>query len=426
MNIIHKGLQHLWYPCSNMRNYENFKPVHIHKAYGSYIELKDGSKLIDAVSSWWCKSLGHNHPRLQQALIEQMSKFEHVMQPYTINDTIANLSEKLAKLTGLDKAFYASDGSIAVDISLKMSLHAHKNLGNFKRTKFIALSNGYHGESTGAMSVSDADLYKSPYQEILFKTNFIKYIPYVTSTDDPLWEDCSEHWQETEKFLEEHEENLAAIIIEPIVQAVGNMHIYSKDFLKRLRKWTQKHGIYLIADEIMTGIGRTGKMLACEHADIKPDFICLSKGLTSGMLPLSVTLTSQKIYDIFYDNDPFLHSNTHYGNALSASVALEVLNIFEEDKFHKKTDKLNLDSMMREIANKTGLLKNIRSIGAICAADLINIDPFKLYQNSMNLGAILRPLGNTLYWIPPLNISHETLKELAEITKEALLKSQLS
>jgi adenosylmethionine---8-amino-7-oxononanoate aminotransferase len=426
MNIINKDMQHLWYPCSNMRNYENFKPVHIHKAYGSYIELKDGRKLIDAVSSWWCKSLGHNHPRLQEALINQMSKFEHVMQPYTINDTIANLSEKLAKLTRLDKAFYASDGSIAVEIALKMSLHAHKNLGNFKRTKFIALSNGYHGESAGAMSVSDAELYKYPYKEILFKTNFIKYIPYVFTTDAPLWEDCSKQWKKAEEFLEEHEENLSAIIIEPLVQAAGNMRIYSKDFLKRLRKWTEKHGIYLIADEIMTGIGRTGKMLACEHADIKPDFICLSKGLTSGMLPLSVTLTSQNIYDIFYNNDPFLHSNTHYGNALAASVALEVLNIFEEEKFHNKTHQLNLSPMMHEIAKETGLLTNIRSIGAICAADLINVDPLKLYQNSMHLGAILRPIGNNLYWIPPLNISHKTLKELAEITKIALLKSQLS
>ncbi|MEK6733837.1 MAG: adenosylmethionine--8-amino-7-oxononanoate transaminase [Pseudomonadota bacterium] len=425
MNIIEKSLKHIWYPAAQMEDYQIFKPQHIKKAYGSYIEMSDGRRVIDAISSWWCKSLGHCHPRLQQALIEQMSKFEHVMQPHMTHETIANLSEKLSGLTNtLSKSFYASDGSTAVEIALKMSLHAQQNQGHLKRSKFIALTNGYHGETIACLSVSDLGKYNKPYKDLLFKANFIPNIPYVLNQEDLLWEDCNDIWQKTKSFLDQHKDELAAIIIEPIVQGAGGMKIYSQDFLKQLRSWTLKNGVYLIADEIMTGLGRTGKMLACEHSNIEADFLCLSKGLTSGMLPLSVCLTSQKIYDIFYEKDPFLHSNTHYGNALAASVALEVLKIFEEEDIVNKAASLNMASMMEEIAKSTGLLTNIRSIGAIIAGDLIDIDSFKLYKQAMKNGAILRPMGNCLYWLPPLNISQDTLNELAEITQRSLLASR--
>ncbi len=422
MTIIDKALKHIWYPGARMEDYQDFKPQQIKRAYGSYIELKDGRKIIDAISSWWCKSLGHANPRLKQAMIEQMNKFEHVMQPHMIHETIAELSEKLAHLTKtLSKVFYASDGSTAVEIAIKMALHAQKNLGRVKRNKFIALSNGYHGETIGTLSVSDLGKYTIPYQDLMFTSKFIDNIPYVLTTADPLWEDCSKNWQQIEIFLESQADNLAAIILEPIVQGSGGMLIYSKDFLKRLSNWTKKHQIYLIADEIMTGIGRTGKMLACNYAEIEPDFLCLSKGLTSGILPLSVMITSNEIYDVFYRNDPFLHSNTHYGNALAASVALEVLKIFEEEKIYEEFDKLNMLTNLQEIADQTSKIKNVRGIGAIAAADLVDVDGFKLYKKAMELGAILRPIGKTIYWLPPLNISAQTLKELKAITKEALL-----
>jgi adenosylmethionine-8-amino-7-oxononanoate aminotransferase len=421
MNIIEKSLKHIWYPAAKMEDYQIFKPQHIKRAYGSYIEMEDGRKVIDAISSWWCKSLGHCHPRLQQALIEQTAKFEHVMQPHMAHETIANLSEKLAGLTNsLNKAFYASDGSTAVEIALKMSLHAQQNLGK-KRTKFMALEHGYHGETIATLSVSDLGKYNKPYKDLLFKSSFIPDLPYLSNISDPLWDECN--WQNTETFLDDHADELVAIILEPIVQGAGGMKIYSQDFLKKLRTWTLKNGVYLIADEIMTGLGRTGKMLACEHSNIEPDFLCLSKGLTSGMLPLSVCLTSQEIYDIFYEKDPFLHSNTHYGNALAASVALEVLKIFEEEAIVEKAASLNMAPMMQKIGDNTGMLSNIRSIGAIVAADLVDVNGFKLYQTAMQYGAILRPMGNCLYWLPPLNITAETLNELAEITEISLLKS---
>lgn len=424
MNVIDKALKHIWYPCAKMEDYQIFKPQHINRAYGCYVEMENGKKVIDAISSWWCKSLGHCHPRLQEALIRQLYKFEHVMQPHMAHETIANLSEKLASLTQtLNKSFYASDGSTAVEIALKMSLHSQKNLGNIKKTKFIALSNGYHGESIATMSVSDLRKYKTPYNELLFKADFISSIPYVSNVEDSLWNNCDDHWIKVEKFLEEHSHELVAIIIEPIVQGAGGMKIYSQDFIKKLRLWTKKQDVYLIADEIMTGIGRTGKMLACEHSNIEPDFLCLSKGLTSGTLPLSVCLTTQEIYDIFYNKNPFLHSNTHYGNSLAASVALEVLKIFEEEDIIKKFSQHNIMLMMQNIANTTGLLKNIRSIGAIVAADLVNVDGFNLYKCAMENGAIIRPLGNCLYWLPPLNINADTLEELADITKISLLQA---
>jgi len=423
--ISEKALKHIWYPAAKMEDYQIFKPQHIKRAYGSYIEMHNGHRVIDAISSWWCKSLGHCHPRLQNALLEQMSKFEHVMQPHMAHETITNLSEKLSNLTNsLSKAFYASDGSSAVEIALKMSLHAHKNQGHLKRKKFIALTNGYHGETIACLSVSDLGKYNKPYKDLLFKSNFIPNIPYVLNQEDPLWNNCNNNWKNTENFLDQHADELTAIIVEPIVQGAGGMKIYSQDFLKQLRNWTLKNNVYLIADEIMTGFGRTGKILACQHANIEADFLTLSKGLTSGMLPLSVCMTSNEIYNIFYKNDPFLHSNTHYGNAIAASVAIEVLNIFQDENIIQRANQLNMLDKMQKIADETGLLTNIRHIGAIIAADLVEIDSFKLYKLAMKNGAILRPIGNCLYWLPPLNTAESTIEELAEITKISLLASR--
>ncbi len=422
MNLIDRALKSIWYPAANMKDYQIFKPQQIKKAYGCYIEMDNGKHIIDAISSWWCKSLGHCHPRLQNALNEQIAKFEHVMQPHMVHETIVQLSEKLANLTnGLTKSFYASDGSTAVEIALKMSLHAQKNRGFLKRTKFIALKHGYHGETIAALSVSDIGKYKIPYKELLFDVKFIDDLPYVTNIKDGLWDDCKNHWLLIEDFLQENKDDLAAIIIEPIVQGAGGMKIYSQDLLNNLSDWAKKNDVYLIADEIMTGLGRTGKMFAYNYANITPNFLCLSKGLTSGMLPLSVCITGDEIYDLLNKKDPFLHSNTHFGNALAASVAVEVLNIFEDEDIISKVDQLDLHTEMEKIATETGLLSNIRYIGAIVAADLVNIDSFKFYQQAMKNGAILRPIGNCLYWLPPLNISKDTIDELAYITKKSLL-----
>jgi adenosylmethionine---8-amino-7-oxononanoate aminotransferase len=431
MDLINRDRQHIWHPCSQMKDYEAFPPLIISKAYGSYIELKDGRRIIDAISSWWCKSLGHNHPRLKAALQAQLECFEHVIFANSTYEVIVQLSEKLGRLcSGLDKVFYASEGSSAVEIALKMSLHAQQLLGQKQRTQFTSLQNGYHGETFMALGLSDLGLYRQAYEAHLIQPNFIQNIPYVHSDSDPLWNDCSEAWPNIEKQLEKQAANLAAIIVEPIVQGAGGMKIYSQDFLRRLRKWTQAYDIYLIADEIMTGLGRTGRALACEHAQIKPDFICLSKGLTSGWLPMSAVLTHTKIYNLFYadysSGKSFLHSHTFSGNALAAAVALECLNILEEEKIFKQVreKEIILKKFMQEVNDETESLSNIRSIGAIIAADLSLKENdknqrvgYQIFQKALQLGAWLRPLGNTIYWLPPLNVSLSTLEELRDITQ---------
>ena len=353
-STITGSLKYIWHPCSQMKDLTNFPPLVVEKASGSYLELKDGRKIIDAISSWWCKSLGHNHPRLKQALLRQLNYFEHVILANTTYEIIVKLSEKLAGLTkNLTKVSYASDGSCAVEMAMKMSLHARQHLGEPQRQEFMALSNSYHGETGLALSASDLGIYRHAYASILQTVPFIQNIPYVSGSEDPLWNDCSESWPNIEKQLNLHAEKLTAILVEPIVQGAGGMLVYSKDFLYRLRQWTLANNVHLIADECMTGIGRTGLPLACDQANIEPDFLCLSKGITAGWLPMSAMLTSNKIYDLFFDDyekgKSFLHSHTHAGNALAAAVAFECLCIMEDENIYAqvKNLELHLKDLMR-------------------------------------------------------------------------------
>ncbi|MBX3708297.1 MAG: adenosylmethionine--8-amino-7-oxononanoate transaminase [Gammaproteobacteria bacterium] len=431
-SLIDRDLKHIWHPCSQMKDYEIFRPLEVIAAKGSYIELQHGKKIIDAISSWWCKSLGHNHPRLKHALVQQMEKFEHVILANTTNETIVRLSERLCRLTkSLNKVFYASEGSSAIEIAMKMSLHARYIQGDHKRNIFIALENGYHGETLGALSISDIGIYRSPYTATLLETYFISPIPYVHSMHDDLWRNCDAYWEKIEKKLDAYAQTTTAVIVEPIVQGAGGMKLYSQDFLKRLRVWADHHNVHLIADEIMTGIGRTGKMLACDHAGIEPDFLCLSKGLTSGWLPLSAVLTKQSLFDLFYDDyetgKSFLHSHTYSGNALAASIAVEVLNIVEEEHLCLRAEEIGLlmYEYLKEIARETNKLKNIRQMGAIVAAELVGNQPnrrlgYDVYRKAVELGALLRPLGNTIYWLPPLTIDLATLHELKSMTEVAI------
>lgn len=424
-------LMHNWHPCSQMKDYEQFKPLVINKAYGSYIELNDGRKIIDAISSWWCKSLGHNHPQLKAALNEQLEKFEHVIFANTTHKCIAELSRELCSLMPtLDKVFYTGDGSCAIETAMKMSLHFRTLEGKDNKKKFVALKNGYHGETTGALSVSDLGIYRDPYKSMLFEPILIDPL-YVSGSDDRNWDNADEHWKNIESQLQQCKDNVTAIIFEPILQGAGGMKVYSQDFLSKIAKFAKENNIHLIADEIMTGIGRTGEMLACAHAKVTPDFICLSKGLTSGWMPFSAVLTTRDIYDAFYDDydkgKSFLHSHTYSGSALGASVALATLKIIKEKKFCNRANELQtiMRRHLNDIANKTGTLTRVRGIGALVAADLVNSKKiprlgYLLYQEALKQGALLRPLGNTIYWMPPLNIPLEALSDLKRITLRTL------
>mgnify|MGYP006082278167 CR=1 FL=1 len=430
--IQQTALKHIWYPCSQMKDYQDLPPIFVKKAQGSYLYLDDDTKIIDAISSWWCKSLGHQHPLIKKSIIEQLDKFEHIIGTNTISQTLTELSQKLSQLQpNLNKVFYAGDGSCAIEVAMKMSLHSRKLLGQNIRTDFISLSNGYHGETLATLSVSDVGLYKSPYKSLCFDCIHLGPLPYVSGENDPLWLDASHYWPAIEKQLEPYKNTATAILFEPILQGAGGMKIYSADLLKRLANYAAVHNIHLIADEIMTGLGRTGKTLACEHADITPDFICLSKALTAGSLAMSAILTSQTIYDLFYDDyatgKSFLHSNTYGGNALAAAAANAALDIHYAQNMNEQAILLGKQLLqgMCHVQSETGALSNLRQIGAMVAADLnlpIARAGFRLFKEAMRLGAFLRPLGNTLYWLPPLNTPFSVIEELCQITLDSIKK----
>ena len=314
-----------------------------------------------------------------------------------------------------------------------MGLHSRKIKAQKHKNKFIAFENGYHGETMGALSVSDLGIYKNSYKDLLFDVYMISNIPYINSKENPLWDDCSIQWKLIEEKLEKIKNDVTAIIFEPIVQGAGGMKIYSKDLLVKLKSWAIINDIHLIADEIMTGICRTGKMFACEYANIEPDFLCLSKGLTSGWLPFSAVMIKEEIYDLFYNDyspeNSFLHSHTYCGNPIGVSAALATLEIIENENILSQTKELEIKmlNLINNIAIKTGRLKNVRGIGGIVAADLIIDDNdknkrigFEIFKRAVHAGALLRPLGNTIYWLPPVNIKEHTLEELSQITEYAI------
>lgn len=434
MNTLILDQQHIWHPASQMKDYADFPALLIKRALGSYIELEDGRQILDAISSWWCKSLGHGHPRLKAALIQQLEQFEHVIFAGTTYPSITLLAERLASLTKtLDKVFFASDGACAVEIAVKMSLQSRHIMGQSKRYRFMALENGYHGETILTCALTDDPLLRQHYGALMPKVEFIPGIPYVNSVQDPLWHDCSAIWPNIAEQLDAGASTLSAILCEPIVQGSAGMLIYSQDFLRRLRAWTKANDVHLIADEIMTGLGRTGYPLACHHADIEADFVCLSKGLTAGFLPMSVVLTSTAIYELFYDDyqtgKSFLHSHTHSGNALAAAVALECFKVMQDENIYqqmKETESV-LATCMQEVAEQTHQLNNIRHIGGIIAADL-KLDNkqknqrmgYEIYKKALGRDILLRPLGNTLYWLPPLNIEIKDLYQLRDRTIAAI------
>jgi adenosylmethionine---8-amino-7-oxononanoate aminotransferase len=333
----------------------------------------------------------------------------------------------------LDRVFYGGDGSTAVEIALKMSYHAQQLRGQTKRKRFMGLQNGYHGETALTLAVSDVGLYGKPYEGLCQQGYVLSPLPLVNSVHDSLWSDCSEVWKLCEAQLELVESELCAMIVEPIWQGAGGMLMYSADFLKRLKQWCVDHGVYLIADEIMTGFGRTGAVLACEHANIEADFVCLSKGLTSGWMALSAVLCSSETYQLFYadyeSGKSFLHSNTYCGNAIAAAAALATLEVYERENIIDYTASLQINMMshLQGVAARTGRLKNLRGIGGVVAADL-DLEPhqqltrrgYAIYQEAIKLGALLRPLGNTVYWLPPLNSSPAECVQLAEVTAQAI------
>ncbi len=430
----------LWHPCGQMLDYETCPPLAITGAQGGWLTLDSGQRVFDVISSWWCKSLGHAHPRLQQALINQANKYEHVIVANTTNEPLVSLCERLVAMANgappqqwasgahpqhsdghFGKVFFADNGSTAVEVALKLAIQAQAQRGQPQRTGFVALQNGYHGETIGALSVGDCGLYKDTYKNLLFPCTMLQGLPYRSGDMDPTWFDASDEWPGIEKQLNTIAETTAAIVYEPILQGAGGMLLYSPDLLRRLRAWANTHGVFLIADEIAAGMGRCGAMLASHVAglDVLPDMAVLSKGLTGGFLPFAAVLTTNAIYADFYgtwdSKRAFLHSNTYAGNALGVAVAHAVLDVFNEEYILDAVAQHGplLRQGLKYLSDKSSFYYNVRGVGMMAAVDIrdsrgLPFDASKrigwqIYQAAMQRGLLLRPLGDTLYLFPPLN-----------------------
>ena len=377
--LIERDLKVLWHPCTQMKDHESLPPIPIRRGEGVWIEDYDGKRYIDAISSWWVNLFGHANPHINEAIKTQLDELEHVMLAGFTHESVVSLSERLVQITptGLDRCFYADNGSSAIEVALKMSFHYWHNLGQHKKTRFVTLANSYHGETLGALSVGNVALYRETYDPLLLDTLVAPSPDCFYREQGVSWEEHSrQQFIEMEKLLQKHAEETCAVIVEPLVQCAGNMRMYHPVYLSLLRDACNRHGVHLIADEIAVGFGRTGTMFACEQANITPDFMCLSKGLTGGYLPLSVTLTSNEIYDAFYDDyeklTAFLHSHSYTGNPLGCVAALATLDIFNEQPVLQNNKRL-AESMRLY----TNVLKNhphvaeIRQYGMILAIEMV-------------------------------------------------------
>lgn len=439
--LIKKDLEYIWHPCSQMKDYEELKPIIIKRGKGPYLYDLDDKKYLDCVSSWWCNLFGHSNERINNALKRQVDQLEHVIFANFSNLPAIELSERLIKLTGdrLNKVFFCDNGSSTIEAAIKMSFHYHKQSGKEKKRKFIALEDAYHGETLGALSMGDLDIYSAVYKPLMIDVTRVKAPNCYRCEFSKYRESCScECFSYMEKELERNSESISGVIIEPLVQAAAGMKIYPPIYLKKLRDACDKYDVHFIADEIAVGFGRTGKMFATEHGNVCPDFMCLSKGLTGGYMPMALLLTGNKIYDCFYDDynkhKAFMHSHTYSGNALGASIAIEVLNIFEDKNILKMVNekgkflKEKLNSALKNHKN----VGEIRTIGMINAIELIKDKKikkafssdlrigYKIYKKALEKGLLLRPLGDVLYFNPPYIITEEDMIFMIETTKKCI------
>ncbi len=428
--LLNRSLKSVWHPCTQMKQHETYPLIPIKRGDGVWLYDTEGTRYLDAVSSWWVNLFGHNNPRIKDAIKLQLDTLEHVMLAGFTHEPVVELSEKLGKLTGLGHAFYASDGASATEIALKMSFHYWRNSGKPHKTKFISLQNSYHGETLGALGVTDVAIFKDTYAPLLMQS------AQMPSPDFRL----SEAGESAEAFalrcgdalalyVSEHHATLAAFIVEPLIQCAAGMGMYHPAYLCRAREICSQYDVHLIADEIAVGFGRTGSMFACEQAGITPDFICLSKGITGGYLPLSAVLTTDKVYQAFYDDSTlkgFLHSHSYTGNPLACSAALATLAIFEADNVIESNQAKSayLGSQMRALANLP--IEHVRQQGMILAFDVKSKNAKfsrDCYSAALKQGLLLRPIGNTVYFMPPYTITEPEMDLMMQATLLAIQDS---
>jgi len=432
--IRQRDLAVLWHPTTQMKDHEWLQLLPIKSGRGVWLEDMEGKRYIDAISSWWVNLFGHANPHISAAVSEQASRLEHVILAGVTHEPAVRLAEKLVAITpaGLERVFFADSGASAVEIALKMSFHYWRNIGEQGRTRFVTLSNSYHGDTLGALSVGDAGLFKEAYEPLLMKP-LVAPSPDCFALPPEQWEQhASSKLADMREIFATHEGEISAVIIEPLVQCAGGMRMYPPSYLTGLRTLCDEYKIHLIADEIAVGFGRTGSMFACEQGGISPDFMCLSKGLTGGYLPMSAVMTSHKIYAAFYAEYTtlrgFLHSHSYTGNALACAAALATMELFEErdvlaDNRTLAAQMLEAVAPLRDHAN----VGEIRQTGMILAIEMVaQREPMvqydwkqrrgiQVYQYAMAQGVLLRPIGNVIYFMPPYVINSDEIRLLAKV-----------
>lgn len=435
-----KDRQYVWHPFTQMKDYEQQDHLLIEKAEGIYLYDAEGNRYYDTISSWWVNVHGHAHPKMKLALAEQMNQMDHVMFSGLTHPPAILLAEQLVGITppGLARVFYSDNGSTAVEVALKMAFQYWQHTGKSNKTKYVYMKNSYHGDTIGAFSVGGVEQFHSLFRPLLFEAYQVNAPSLNSSMSDPEIEAITNACiQELEACFAEHGEHIAAFIVEPILQAAGGMNLYPPAYLQAARKLCDQYEIHMIADEVATGFGRTGLMFACEHAGITPDFMCLSKGLTGGVMPLSATLCTESIYQAFYDDyetlKTFFHGHSFTGNPLACAVALQSLSIFKEEQVlqHVKETSNFLQEQFKQL-EEHHQVSNIRGIGMICALDLyqdktqkIRYDfhqriGYQAYLKGLSEGLILRPLGDTLYYWLPLCTTKEQISDILLRTKRVL------
>ncbi len=439
-DLKRRDLDNIWHPCTQMKDHERLPMTPIKKGKGVWLEDFDGNRYIDAISSWWVNLFGHANETISDSIKQQLDQMEHVLLAGFSHEAVIKLSEQLVDITPkpLQKCFYADNGSSAIEVALKMSFHYWKNTGKSKKCKFVNLSNSYHGETIGALSLGDVALYKEVYEPLLLD---VITVPSPDSYNREQGESEADYakrmFVHMEETLEQNHEEVCAVVVEPLVQCAGYMRMYAPEYLILLRDACDRYGVHLIADEIAVGFGRTGTLFACEQANISPDYMCLSKGLTGGYLPLSVVLTTNTIYDAFYDEyenlTAFLHSHSYTGNPLGCAAALGTLEIFNSQDVIGANRKLSL-----EFANQCKRFEDhphigdIRQHGMITAVEMVKDKVSKesypwqerrgleVYKYGLKNGALLRPLGDVIYFMPPYVITAEEIKILVDIAEQGI------
>jgi len=422
---MQRDLEVIWHPCTQMKDHETLPLIPIKSGKGVYLYDFEGNAYIDAVSSWWVNLFGHANPAINEKIKAQLDTLEHVLLAGFTHEPAVELAHKLVNITpvALKKVFYVDNGSSAVEASLKMSYHYHLNLGK-RKSVFLSLTNSYHGETIGALSVGDVALYKETYEPLLI-ANMQVAVPKDQSQTAAI-----DALVILEELLKEKSDEIAAFILEPLIQGAGGMHMYHPDYLVGARVLTQKYDVHLIADEIMTGFGRTGKMFACEYANISPDFMTLSKGLTGGYLPLSVVMTTDDVYNAFYcdynEHKAFLHSHSYTGNPLACAAALATLEIFEQNDIlgENEEKRQHIESKLEKFKMLSNV-KEIRQQGMVTAIELKGYDAkerigLRLYEYALTQGVLLRPLGHVIYFMPPYIISYEEIDRMMAVAYDGI------